>query len=349
MRYSLCFLGLVMTLLVGCRSTPHRAAAFNEDLLGDHQTVTNRLNPELLRPPADLFILGPGDQLDIQLAGSTNSLSHSTVGLDGKIYFSFLPGLDVWGMSLGQAKAAIETELAKYVSEPSVQISLRAIGSKSVWLLGRLNKPGIYPFNGSMTLLESLAIAGGTAQSASTITTQDLADLRHSFLMRQGELLPVDFYRLLKEGDMSQNVYLKADDFIFVPSSLSQEIYVLGAVFAPKAVAYSDQMTLISAISGANGTIKDAYLTHVAIVRGSLSQPQITIVDYKAIITGKAPNVLLEPRDIIYVPISPFETVYRYLDVIASTFVRSVAANEGANAVSSRATPVGINVPIGIQ
>ena len=348
MRHSLFLLGLITLLLAGCQSAPKRIAVFNESL-DHHQMVTNRLDPALLHQPTDYFVLGPGDQLDLELAGTPTSLSHTTVGLDGKIYFSFLPGIDVWGMSLGQAKTAIENELSKYVSQPSVQVTLRVIGSKSVWLLGRLNKPGIYPFNGSMTLLESLAMAGGTAQSASTITTQDLADLRHSFLVRQGQLLPVDFYRLLKEGDMSQNVYLKPDDFVFVPSSLSQEIYVLGAVLAPKAVSYSDQMTVISAISGANGTIKDAYLTHVAIVRGSLSQPQITIVDYKAIISGKAPNVLLEPRDIVYVPFSPFETVYKYLDLIASTFVRTVAANEGANAVTSRANPVGINVPIGIQ
>ena len=49
----------------------------------------------------------------------------------------------------------------------------------------------------------------------------------------------------------------------------------------------------------------DAYLSHVAVVRGSLSQPQLTVVDYGAIIKGRAQDVLLEPGDIIYVPNAP--------------------------------------------
>jgi len=68
--------------------------------------------------------------------------------------------------------------------------------------------------------------------------------------MRGGELLPVDFYRLLKEGDTSQNIYLRPDDFVFVPSALSQEVYVLGAVRFPRSLPYSERMTLVSAISG---------------------------------------------------------------------------------------------------
>ena len=65
------------------------------------------------------------------------------------------------------------------------------------------------------------------------VTLQDLADLRHSFVMRQGQSLPVDFYRLLREGDTSQNIYLQPDDFVYVPSALSQQVYVLGAVRFP--------------------------------------------------------------------------------------------------------------------
>jgi polysaccharide export outer membrane protein len=308
--------------------------------------VPKSLNPGLLQPPTDLFMLGPGDQLDIEMFG--NNLSHASpiVGLDGKIYYSFLPGLDVWGLTLAQTKAKIEQELSKYLSQPQVSVGLKGVGSKYVWLLGRLTKPGIYPLSGSMTLLEAISMAGGTAKSASTFTTQDLGDLRHSFIMRQGRLLPVDFSRLLKQGDMSQNIYLQPDDFVYIPSSLTQEVFVLGSVFAPHAVPYVDQMTIVSAIAGANGPYKDAYLSHVGIVRGSLSQPQLITVDYQAILKGKAPNVLLEPGDIVYVPLTPYHILTDYADLIVTTFVRSWSANMGIRAAQG-SLAVGVSVPVG--
>jgi protein involved in polysaccharide export with SLBB domain len=170
-----------------------------------------------------------------------------------------------------------------------------------------------------MTLLEALTIAGGTARAPSAVSTVDLADLRHSFVMRQGRVLPVNFVSLLQEGDMSQNIYLQPDDFVFIPSSLSQEVYVLGSVRSPSTVPFSDPMTLISAIAGANGPADEAYLGHVAIVRGSLSQPQLIEVNYNAVLRGKAPNIALEPGDIVYVPLSP----YRYLTEYAQLIVNS--------------------------
>ena len=270
------------------------------------------------------------------------------VGPDGKIYYYLLPGLDVWGLTLKQTRDLVEKQLAKYLSDPQVSLTLRAVGSKYVWLLGRLNRPGIYPLAGPMTLLESIAAAGGTSRSASQVASEELADLRHSFVVRQGQFVPVDFHRLLREGDTSQNIYLQPDDFVYVASVLAQEVYVLGAVKSPRVLPYTERMTLVSAIAGGAGMeryewvnsggydpgpfTKDAYLSHVAIVRGSLSAPQIAVVDYNAIVKGKARDVRLEPGDIVYVPNSPYTTLKRYFNIILNTFVTTVAANEGIRA-----------------
>jgi protein involved in polysaccharide export with SLBB domain len=254
----------------------------------------------------------------------------------------------------------LEQELGKFISAVSVSITLQTVASKQVWVLGRLNRPGIYPIAGPITLLESLALAGGTARSVSDVTTEELADLRHSFVVRQGNFLPVDFHRLIHNGDMSQNIYLQADDFIYVPSSLSREVYVMGAVNAPRAMPYTDRMTLVSAMANVGGPMKydflaredagpftkDAYLSHVAIVRGSLATPQIAVVDYNDIVKGRAADVRLEPGDIVYVPNSPYTTLKRYLNMIVNTFVSTVAANEGIRAGGGEAG-VGVSVGVG--
>lgn len=175
-------------------------------------------------------------------------------------------------------------------------------------------------------------MAGGTASSSTggagaagantELSLQDLADLRHSFVMRQGQFLPVDFTCLLHEGDTLQNIYLQPDDFVYIPSASAQQVYVLGAVKFPRSVPYTDKMTLVSALASAAsaatvdwfvpgnyGVTADAYLSHVAVVRGSLSSPQLSVVDYGAIIKGKAPDVLLELGDIVFIPNAPLQHI----------------------------------------
>jgi polysaccharide biosynthesis/export protein len=308
-------------------------------------TVKRALDPTLLQPPRELFTLGPGDQIEVELLGKPVSRTVLTVGPDGKIYFDLLPGMDVWGLTLAQAKKALEQALDKFMSMPEVTVTLKAVGSKYVWMLGKVNRPGVYPAASPMTLLEAMSVAGGTASSSSAVTTVDLADLRHAFVIRNGQSLPVDFQRLLERGDMSQNIYLQPDDFVYVPSGAAREIYLFGAVRAPRAMPLSEHPTLVSAIAAGGGPVKDAFLAQVAIVRGSLTTPEIAVVDYTEIIKGRAPDVELQPRDIVFVPYSPYRIITRYVDAILNTFVYTVAANAGSDLAGGE--NVGVSVPVG--
>jgi len=356
--------GMAAAALSGCATRRPPPESQFTDLGGAKPAapvvMTNRLNPQMLQPSTEMFTLGPGDRLEIEIVGQAITRATTVVGPDGKIYFHLLPGLDVWGLSLAQTRALLEKELAKYVAEPQVAVTLREVASKHVWVLGRLNRPGLYPLSSSLTLLEALALAGGPARSTSLVSTEELADLRHSFVMRQGQLIPVDFYRLLREGDTSQNIYLQPDDFVYVPSGLSQEVYVLGAVRFPRTVPYSEHMTLVSALTQASGPAQvewlnvqgftpgvqpDAYLSHVMIVRGSLTQPQLMVVNYNSILKAKALDVPLEPGDIIYVPNAPYSTLKRYFNAAVTTFITTVAANEGIRAGGGTAN-IGVSVPV---
>jgi polysaccharide export outer membrane protein len=319
----------------------------NATILTNLSTVdtTNRVRQEWLQPPTNFFTLGPGDKLEVEILGDAASRALATVGPDGRLYYYLLPGVDVWGLTLDEAKERIEFGLREFLTEPRVALQLRSIDSTRVWILGRVANAGIYPMAAPMTLLEAISIAGGTLTSSESGTTEDLADLSNSFVVRNGERLPVSFDRLLREGDMSQNIYLQPDDFVYFPSSISRDIYVLGAVRTPKAVPRQHN-TLIGAISEAGGPIKNAYLSQVAIVRGSLDSPKIAVLNYNEIITGKAPNVVLEPRDIVYVPYSPYRFLTKYLDLILLTFVRAVAINEGARAAEPGSAPAGVSIGI---
>lgn len=331
-------------------------------------TVTNPLKPEWLKPPAEPFTLGPGDKLEIEILDELNAkqgVDNSSrqivpVGPDGKIYFSILPGIDVWGLTLTQTKELLEKEFSKFLRDkPQIGVTLREVQSKRVWLLGRFAAPGIYSNAVPMTLLEAVSMAGGAMtlagatggagiqQIAGADNSEEIADLKRAFVVRQGEFIPVDFERLLKQGDLSQNIYLQSDDFVYLPPARAREIYVIGAVNQPHAVPFQEGMTLVGAIANAGGTFKDSYLSHVAVVRGSLSNPQVAIVDYKEIIKGHAPDVPLEAHDIVHVPLKPYRWINRYVQLIANTFVTTVAINEGAHAVNENIRPTQIVVPLG--
>ncbi len=365
LRLSLSLALLAGLLTAGCATSrrPAAPATIPASFTPTPAGARAPLDAALLARPNLEYRLGPGDLLQVEVVGDLATRSRTVVGPDGKIYFNVLPGIDVWGMTLAQARERLVREMQQFVREPQ-PISLTLLGAESqrIWVLGRLNKPGIYRLGGPMTLLEAIAEAGGPSPASAFATmsgsvglagsarqgaTDEAADLGRSFIIRQGRMIPVDFQKLLREGDMSQNIFLQPDDFVYLPSGRVGNVHVLGAVTTPRTVAYAHQLTLVQSVAQAGGTLRDAYPSHVAIVRGSLSQPQVAVVDFHAIIRGQAPDILLEAQDIVYVPHSPYRILNRYVDLILDTFVRTIGVNEGARAVSDRAIPVGINVPLG--
>jgi polysaccharide biosynthesis/export protein len=358
----LCFLCISVLVLAGCQ---HPGPRFNPYELNnrpelDMQTVTltNRIDPAWLQPPTQLFTLGPGDRIEVALMNEVTSRAPCTVGPDGKIYFDLLPGLDVWGLTLPQTKALLERELSQYYrQQPHVSLTLRGVESRRIWVMGRVQEPGVYAITNAPTLLEAIARAGGSlsfaAQRDLSINNaiDDQADLCRAFIVRHGQRLPVDFERLIYQGDLSQNIYLEPDDFIYFPPQTAREVYVIGAVGLPRAVPYQAGMTMASAIANAGGTIPEAYLQSVAVVRGSLSQPRIAIVNYKAVVTGALRDPVLQPRDIVYVPFQPYRYLVRYWNLILDSFVATVGINGGIQAVnttpSTTTTPTGVFIPVG--
>ena len=309
--------------------------------------LNNPLPAGLLIPSRELFRLGVGDLLEIEQLGVPNTRQDCRIMPDGLIYYHTCPGMKCTGLTLPELKTQLEASLKDYYRSPQISIILRNVTSQRVWVLGRVNTPGLYPIAGPTSVLEAIARAGGLFTSRFSGTTEELADLQHSFVVRNGEFLPVDFVKLLRQGDLSQNVYLKNGDYVYLPSALTNEVYVLGAVRTPKAVGFMDQVTLVSAIADAKGLLSNAYAQRAVIVRGSLVKPTVATVNLTRILTGKDPDIALQPRDIVWIPNSPWDRVESYTKVILNSYVRTVSANKGTQAVSSTAGSVQPIIPIG--
>jgi polysaccharide biosynthesis/export protein len=328
----------------------------------DFSTVdaSQRIPARWLKPSQDSYRLGPGDELLIEIVGIENSTSTTFVTPDGKLYFQNINGARVKGLTLPELKKLLEKDLGKWYHSPQVSVSLSAVKSQRVWILGHVVSPGIYPLSRPMTLLEAISTAGGlSSASVSSITpatastseissvTEELADLRRSFLIRDGKYVPVDFYGLIREGRMDNNVYLQDGDYIFLPSIAGKEIFVMGAVVTPRSVRYTDEMSLVAAIANAGGPTKYAHVQHVVIIRGSLTEPKVAVVPYKDMVVGEARNVRLEPHDIVWVPKTPWERLDKLVNEAVGTFVRTVAVDEGAKFAVPGAT-VGTTISVGV-
>src|SRR6266850_7167497 len=161
-----CLLAALVVLFMGCHHPRHQAG-YRRMRPGavtlSSVNLTNQIPADWLKPTGDLFTLGPGDRLEIEIIGEPASRTSTFVAPDGKIYFNLLPGIDVWGLTLSQAKAQLEKELANFVREkPQVSMVLRGVVSKRVWILGRVQAPGVYALAAPTTLLEAISLAGGT-------------------------------------------------------------------------------------------------------------------------------------------------------------------------------------------
>ena len=145
----------------------------------------------------------------------------------------------------------------------------------------------------------------------------------------------MDLLALMKAGDMSQNIYLRDGDYVYLPSSLSQNVHVLGAVMQPQAIGYKDRLSLVAAIANAKGPAPNANIKKVLIIRGSLSAPRVAVLDLEQILSGQATDVELRPFDIIWVPDRPFLRLERYFWTVFDAAATTIAVREGANAVET--------------
>jgi len=264
---------------------------------------------------------------------------------DGNVYFDLAPPTLARGRTVAQLSKDLTEALRPFYKLPDVAVALHAAKSRRYSILGKVYSPNIYPLNQPTTLLDAIARAGGLELAGGTGTTEELADLSRSIIVRENRILPVDFEALVRRGDMNNNIYVRDQDFIFLPPKSTKEILVLGDVGVNKAVGWREGMGLIAAIAEAQGTRPGAFVQRVLLVRGSFAKPRVAILNYDSIVKGKMPDVVVQPGDIIWVPRSPWDRVERYIDIVIGTAVETMAANEGIRMVEGEGE-VGVNISL---
>lgn len=223
---------------------------------------------------------------------------------EGKVDLPDLPPVQVEGLTLEEAREKIQTAYRTEIQGVEVFLNYKNRLSKKVELTGAVAIP-VIPVDGKIRLYEVLAIA----------RVPNNANLFKSYLVREGCQLPIDFYKLMNEGDMCQNIVMKGGDRIFIANPADTTVMVMGEVAAPRAVPLPyGFISLREALVSAGGIPFTGNRDCIQVIRGNLQDPKIYVLSWDHIIHLPNDSLLLMPGDTVYVSEKPITSWNRFIE-----------------------------------
>jgi polysaccharide export outer membrane protein len=153
----------------------------------------------------------PGDFIDISLWEEGEFKEYSVqVSKGGTINLLFIEDISVLGLTSKELDKHLSQVLSEYYVSPMLTVKIKEV----VYVLGEAKNPGAYTFEDGLTLAAIIASAGGVTEDAK---------LKNVLVIRgynkNPEVLVANFRRMMKKGDLTQNIYLKGGDIVFLPST----------------------------------------------------------------------------------------------------------------------------------
>jgi polysaccharide biosynthesis/export protein len=157
------------------------------------------------------YVIGPSDTIEVNVFNEPKFSGSLPVRPDGMISISLLGDIPASGLTPMQLGAEITSRLKKLITDPSVTVSVLAINSKRIYLVGEVGKVGPLPMTPGMTPLQAIATAGGPSP---------YANIKHIYILRTvngaQQKIAFNYKKAVKDGDM-QGVTLISGDTIVIP------------------------------------------------------------------------------------------------------------------------------------
>ena len=171
---------------------------------------------------AEEYIMSPGDQLQIYVLGHpdisstrANTDSAYTVRPDGKLNFPLVGEIDINGLTVYEFTQLLTKELSEYIINPQITVNVAKLGTTRVFVMGEVNKQGMYELTKSHRVLDALGAAGGFTQKAAK---KDVYLVRNTG--RPEEIVQkLNINNFLRKGDVTQNLVLHEGDCLYLTSN----------------------------------------------------------------------------------------------------------------------------------
>lgn len=159
------------------------------------------------------YKIGPSDVLEVTVYGE-ESLNRTglVVRPDGKISFPLVGDVEVGGLTTEQAKEALEQKLREYIPGAVAAVSVVQLGSLQYYVVGKVNKPGMYNVAKPLTVLQALAMAGGLTPFADESKIIILRNFGNETVR-----LPFNYKKIKRGESVEQNILLQRGDVVVVP------------------------------------------------------------------------------------------------------------------------------------
>ncbi len=208
------------------------------------------------------YVIGPGDELRIQVFGQVNQQGSFTVDRTGNIAFPTVGTLHVADIRYDQLAAFIKSQLDRVYRNFDVIVNLGQLRSIQVYVTGGARRPGAYTVSSLSTLLNAVFASGGPVAQG---TMRDI-QLNRTDSTGTRTVVHFDLYDLLIKGDKSKDAPLQPGDVIFIPP-VGPQVGIAGSVNNPAIYEITPGTTVNQLIALAGGDTSVALGTQVRLER----------------------------------------------------------------------------------
>ncbi|MHB1020780.1 MAG: polysaccharide biosynthesis/export family protein [Acidobacteriaceae bacterium] len=177
---------------------------------GDSASVSVSGDIPSSRLDTHTYLLGSGDVIHVSVWKEPDLSQTSVVRPDGNISLPLVGEVNVVGKGILEAQDIIRQRLQGMLTNPQVTIIVLEIHSRQVYITGEVGRPGAYPIEGSINVLQLIARAGGLTQ---------FAHKKDIYILTKGAKRPLRFNysRVVHGENQSQNIALVPGDTVVVP------------------------------------------------------------------------------------------------------------------------------------
>jgi polysaccharide biosynthesis/export protein len=164
------------------------------------------------------FLLGPEDELEITVWKNLELSRITAIRPDGLISMPLIGDIQAAGLTADALAQRITERLKQYfATTPSVSVSVKAINSYSVFVLGEVAKPGKYQLKSYITVLQAISTAGGFTDYAKKNRLQVVRITENSDHIRREVHIPLKYDDLMAGRGEPGNIVLQSGDTVVVP------------------------------------------------------------------------------------------------------------------------------------